>query len=182
MVSSKILDRFSLAAYPTLQRMRELAEGVIPAFLLPATSSAPTQSKQEAGEGAEKGATAEGDIAWAERREAEKTAEGWLREYPSGFIVVAGPHGSGKTALVEKIIGEEGKRVLVIDCAALAKAKSDAAVIQQLARQTGYWPIFGFLSSLNHLIDLGAMGLIGQKGMSPGSFPVALSRRLIVLR
>lgn len=29
-----------------------------------------------------------------------------------------------------------------------------------------YRPIFGFLSSLNHLIDLGAMGLIGQKGSS----------------
>lgn len=32
-----------------------------------------------------------------------------------------------------------------------------------------YRPIFGFLSSLNHLIDLGAMGLIGQKGSSASS-------------
>ena len=29
---------------------------------------------------------------------------------------------------------------------------------------TGYYPVFSFLSSLNGLIDLASVGLIGQKG------------------
>jgi hypothetical protein len=28
----------------------------------------------------------------------------------------------------------------------------------------GYYPVFSFLSSLNGLIDLASMGIIGQKG------------------
>lgn len=32
-----------------------------------------------------------------------------------------------------------------------------------LAGQTGYWPVFSFLQSLNGLIDLASVGLIGQK-------------------
>jgi hypothetical protein len=33
--------------------------------------------------------------------------------------------------------------------------------------RSGYYPVFSFLSSLNGLIDLASMGLIGQKGMLP---------------
>lgn len=32
-----------------------------------------------------------------------------------------------------------------------------------LASQTGYWPVFSFLQSLNGMIDLASVGLIGQK-------------------
>lgn len=55
---------------------------------------------------------AEQSGAWRERREAEKLAEGWLRESPSGFILVTGPSGSGKTALVQQVIDAENKYVV----------------------------------------------------------------------
>lgn len=41
---------------------------------------------------------------------------------------------------------------------------SDSAMVQELARQVGYWPYFSFLSSINNMIDLASVGLIGQKG------------------
>ena len=63
----------------------------------------------------------------------------------------------------------------MIDCAEIAKAKTDPGLVDALAQQTGalpnvcgltlgYYPVFSFLSSLNGLIDLASMGLIGQKG------------------
>ena len=64
---------------------------------------------------------------------------------------------------------------MVIDCAEIGKSKTDAALVSSLADQTGeqvavsrltsgYYPVFSFLSSLNGLIDLASVGLIGQKG------------------
>jgi len=55
------------------------------------------------------------------------------------------------------------KQKLVIDCAEIARAKTDAALVNELANQTGYYPVFSFLSSINGLIDLASLGLIGQK-------------------
>lgn len=55
---------------------------------------------------------------------------------------------------------------LVIDCAELLHASSDMRLIDSLASQTGYWPVFTFLNSMNNLIDLASTGLIGQKGPS----------------
>jgi hypothetical protein len=52
----------------------------------------------------------------------------------------------------------------VIDVGALGSAGSDAALVTGLAQQTGYWPVFSFLNSMNNLIDLASVGLIGQKG------------------
>lgn len=56
------------------------------------------------------------------------------------------------------------RRVLEIDVGKLATATSDVALVTALARQTGYWPVFSFLNSMNNLIDLASVGLIGQKG------------------
>lgn len=36
-------------------------------------------------------------------------------------------------------------------------------MILGLAKQTGYWPVFSFLNSMNNMVDLASMGLIGQK-------------------
>jgi hypothetical protein len=83
--------------------------------------------------------------------------------------------GSGNSA---PRIGLNGCRpAMVIDCAEIGKSKTDAALISALADQTGesgsevelivgYYPVFSFLSSLNGLIDLASVGLIGQKGES----------------
>lgn len=55
------------------------------------------------------------------------------------------------------------RKFLVIDCRELHKAASDSQLIGALARQVGYWPVFIFLNSMNNLIDLASVGLIGQK-------------------
>lgn len=82
----------------------------------------------------------------------------------AGFVLVSGPHGSGKNALVAKIVEQESKfvsfcaaflvsvlcsqiltipapfrKALVIDCARIAKAKTEAGMVTELASQTGYW-------------------------------------------
>ncbi|KAL7421170.1 mitochondrial escape protein 2 [Cryptotrichosporon argae] len=109
-----------------------------------------------------------GQNAWRDREEAERSVERWLSEYPSTFITISGPPGSGKTSLVTRVIKkppshDQPRPALVIDCADIGKAKSDGALISALADQTGYYPVFSFLSSLNGLIDLASVGLIGQK-------------------
>ena len=69
---------------------------------------------------------------------------------------------------------------LVIDYSELLHATSDARLVTSLAKQTGYWPVFTFLGSMNHLIDLASVGLIGQKGVLLLSYLVALSSRQII--
>ena len=59
--------------------------------------------------------------------------------------------------------------VLVIDCAELQRADSDMRLLDTLSKQTGYWPVFTFLKSMNHLIDLASVGLIGQNGVLSGA-------------
>lgn len=41
-----------------------------------------------------------------EREEAKEQLENWLRDVPDTFIVVTGPRGSGKTALVDEVLAE----------------------------------------------------------------------------
>jgi len=56
--------------------------------------------------------------------------------------------------------------VLIIDCAELQRTNSDTHLVDALSRQTGYWPVFTFLNSMNNLIDLASVGIIGQKGIA----------------
>ncbi|TKY89947.1 hypothetical protein EX895_001245 [Sporisorium graminicola] len=100
---------------------------------------------------------------WWERRQSAETIQEWIREKPSTFVTISGPRGSGKTALVSKAITRDVQH-LVIDCDAIAKtAKNDSLLIDALANETGYWPVFSWLSSINNMIDLAAVGLIGSK-------------------
>ncbi|GAC92454.1 potential mitochondrial maintenance protein [Pseudozyma hubeiensis SY62] len=107
---------------------------------------------------------AKGDVDdWWERRQSAETIQEWIREKPSTFVTISGPRGSGKTGLVGKAITREVQH-LVIDCDAIAKtAKNDSLLIDALANETGYWPVFSWLSSINSMIDLAAVGLIGSK-------------------
>src|SRR6266702_1989699 len=59
--------------------------------------------------------------------------------------------------------------VLVIDCAELQRADSDMRLLDTLSKHTGYWPVFTFLKSMNNLIDLASVGLIGQNGVLFGA-------------
>ncbi|WVQ99031.1 hypothetical protein IAU59_006163 [Kwoniella sp. CBS 9459] len=104
-----------------------------------------------------------GKDAWQDRVQAEKDVERWLSEYPGTFITITGPPGSGKVSLVTRVLKQQQKPALVIDCAEIAKAKNDKNLLDALAEQTGYYPVFSFMSSLSGLIDLAAVGLIGQK-------------------
>lgn len=50
-----------------------------------------------------------GRASWRDRLEAEQSVERWLSEFPSTFIVVTGPPGSGKHNLVDRVIKQEQK-------------------------------------------------------------------------
>lgn len=78
-----------------------------------------------------------GKDAWKDRREAEKQVARWLAEYPSTFVTITGPHGSGKASLVTRVLKSQEKPALVLDCSEIAKAKNDAALVSALANQTG---------------------------------------------
>ena len=55
--------------------------------------------------------------------------------------------------------------MLYVDCRELQKVTSDSQLVNELAHQTGYWPIFTLFNSMGNLIDLASIGIIGQKGM-----------------
>lgn len=97
---------------------------------------------------------------------------------------VHGPQGSGKSRMLFSLLKNierhvqlnlldfirtdhsNQRPVLTIDCAELYKAGSDSALLMSLAKQTGYWPVFPFVNSLNNLIDIASVGLMGQKGFN----------------
>ncbi|KAH9925242.1 RNA12 protein-domain-containing protein [Fomitopsis serialis] len=101
--------------------------------------------------------------AWKERKDAESALESYLKDMPNTVAFVYGPQGSGKTSMISGLLKQSGRRALVIDVSELSKATSDAALLSSLARQTGYWPVFSVFNSLNNLVDLASVGLIGQK-------------------
>ncbi|KZT74225.1 hypothetical protein DAEQUDRAFT_761656 [Daedalea quercina L-15889] len=100
---------------------------------------------------------------WKERKDAESAVERYLNDMPNTVAFVYGPQGSGKTSMISSLLKQSGRKAVVIDVTELSKATSDAALLSSLARQTGYWPVFSVFNSLNNLIDLASVGLIGQK-------------------
>ena len=50
-----------------------------------------------------------GKNAWKDRVDAEKSVERWLSEYPSTFITITGPPGSGKASLVSRVLSKQAK-------------------------------------------------------------------------
>ncbi|KAJ4488366.1 exonuclease [Lentinula aciculospora] len=100
---------------------------------------------------------------WKEREDAERSIQAYLSDLPSTVTFVHGPQGSGKSTMIASALKSAERKSLVIDCRELSKAASDAQLVAGLAKQTGYWPIFSFLNSMNNLIDLASVGLIGQK-------------------
>ncbi|KIY67682.1 exonuclease [Cylindrobasidium torrendii FP15055 ss-10] len=103
-----------------------------------------------------------GDV-WKERKDAEEAIEAYLRDLPTTVAFVHGPQGSGKTTMLNSMLHGSERRVLTVDCLALLKATSDTQLVDALANQTGYWPVFSFFNSVSNLIDLASVGLIGQK-------------------
>ncbi|WRT67442.1 uncharacterized protein IL334_004413 [Kwoniella shivajii] len=151
-VRSKLEGVWDIEQYSLIKTIRQK-------FVLPTSFGFLSTSTASTGESEE----TIGKDAWQDRVEAEKEVERWLAEYPGTFITITGPPGSGKVSLVSRVLKQQGKPALVIDCAEIAKAKNDKGLLDALADQTGYYPVFSFMSSISGLIDLAAVGLIGQK-------------------
>ncbi|GAA5851864.1 hypothetical protein JCM8547_000081 [Rhodosporidiobolus lusitaniae] len=113
-----------------------------------------------------------------ERQEAKEQLETWLRDVPDTFIVVTGPQGSGKTALVNEVLAD-GKSVVPFSFKSLLSILT-LSLVSELAASVGYWPQFVLASSLNNMIDLAAMGLIGQKAGFSSSLDTQLKAILEV--
>ncbi|KAF7338610.1 Mitochondrial escape protein 2 [Mycena venus] len=100
---------------------------------------------------------------WKERKQAEAAVRAYIDDWPSTIAIPV-------------------VKPLTIDCRALQNATSDTQLIAVLAKQTGYWPVFSFLNSVNHLIDLASVGLIGQKANLSSTPPEQLREMLAVVR
>ncbi|KAJ6606606.1 RNA12 protein-domain-containing protein [Mycena vulgaris] len=126
--------------------------------------------------------TSSAEEVWKERKQAEADVRAYLADWPSTIAFVHGPQGSGKTRLLEAVLKDAGRNVLTIDCRALQNATSDTQLIKVLAGQVGYWPVFSFLNSFNHIIDLASVGLIGQKANLSSTLPEQVGEMLAVVR
>ncbi|EGW34306.1 uncharacterized protein SPAPADRAFT_59728 [Spathaspora passalidarum NRRL Y-27907] len=109
----------------------------------------------------------EDNLFWYERMEKSKQVRLWIKENTNTFIIVKGPPGSGKEEFIlEHTLHNDdklNKRVLIIECDQLAKARSDNALFKNSASQLGYFPVFTWTNNLSRFIDLGIQGLTGQK-------------------
>jgi predicted AAA+ superfamily ATPase len=78
--------------------------GLSQTFSLFRSSSSPSSNEDHA-------LDAVGQNAWSDRIEAEKNVERWLSEYPSTFITLTGPPGSGKQSLLSRVLKKEEKYI-----------------------------------------------------------------------
>ncbi|EFI28416.1 exonuclease [Coprinopsis cinerea okayama7 len=118
---------------------------------------------------------------WKERSAAQDSLKNYLNDVPSSIAFMHGPQGSGKSTLVRTVLSEYDRNVLYIDCRMLQKAGSDSQLVNELAHQTGYWPVFTLFNSMGNLIDLASVGLIGQKVGLTSSLPDQLQQILGVV-
>ncbi|KAH9946331.1 RNA12 protein-domain-containing protein [Epithele typhae] len=118
---------------------------------------------------------------WKERQDAEEALQKYLSDLPNTVAFLHGPQGSGKTRMLTALLKETDRKAMVIDVGALSKVGSETALLSGLASQTGYWPIFSFLNSINNMIDLASTGLIGQKAGLSSSLPDQLKEILDVV-
>ncbi|RPA82836.1 hypothetical protein BJ508DRAFT_369410 [Ascobolus immersus RN42] len=85
----------------------------------------------------------------------------WLQEGTETFIVVQGAHSSGKRELVMGSILKGREKVLYVDCEAIRQAHGDSRIVNSLASQVGYRPVFAWANSLTSMMDLAAKGTVG---------------------
>ncbi|KAI0928247.1 hypothetical protein AcW1_005551 [Taiwanofungus camphoratus] len=122
-----------------------------------------------------------GEGVWKERKDAQGALERYLTDMPNTVAFVHGPQGSGRSRMISIALEEAGRKALIIDVSELSKASSDTALVTALAQQTGYWPVFSIFNSLNNLIDLASVGLIGQKAGLSSSLTDQLKQVLEVV-
>lgn len=100
---------------------------------------------------------------WDDRQEEITQLRSWLSENGTTFIVIQGPHGSGKREIVVDQALRDRKHKLLIDCKQIQDARGDAQTISVAAQQVGYRPIFSWMNSISSLIDLASQSIIGTK-------------------
>lgn len=102
---------------------------------------------------------------WWERKATADEIQSWLRESPTTFITISGPRGSGKHQLLERVVNDSSIKHLTINCEDIARTtkNEEATLVPAVAKQVGYFPVFNWINSLNSLIDLASVGLIGSK-------------------
>ncbi|KAJ2682487.1 mitochondrial escape protein 2 [Coemansia spiralis] len=156
-VENKITHRFDLSQIPILGNMRKAAMRSL-------LRRDPSFSSDEMS-------------AWTGLFDQKERLVSILNEPPESFVVVTGPHGSGKTKLVELATQEKKYRV-VIDANNLASQHSELEQMTLLARQLGWWPVFNSIISITNTIDLMVTATTGSKpGIS--ATPESQVRRIL---
>ncbi|KAJ1725591.1 mitochondrial escape protein 2 [Coemansia erecta] len=160
-VENKITGRFDLSKMPIIGSVRKAA----------------VRSMLWRGHGDDGGALGQEISAWSGLSEQRERLAAILNEPPESFVVVTGPHGSGKTAVVEQ--ATQGKQYrIVIDANKLAAQHSDLEQMTLLARQLGWWPVFNSIISITNAIDLMVAATTGSKaGIS--ATPESQVRRIL---
>lgn len=100
---------------------------------------------------------------WEDRRKFIQQIQKWLEEPAETFIVVQGPRGSGKKELVIDQALKDWQNKLIIDCKPIQDARGDSSVINAIAAEVGYRPVFSWMNSVSGLVDLAAQGATGIK-------------------
>ncbi|KAJ2849584.1 mitochondrial escape protein 2 [Coemansia brasiliensis] len=115
--------------------------------------------------------------AWTGLADQGARLESILDDPPESFIVVVGPHGSGKARVVEQ--ATRGKKYRIeIDAHALAAGHSELEQMTQLAHQLGWWPVFNSIISITSAIDVMATAATGSSaGIS--ATPESQVRRIL---
>lgn len=144
-VKSNVENTFDLDAYPLYAWLRKKTIGLFSSSV------------------GSKGSSLQDD--WWERKAAADEIQSWLREAPTTFITISGPRGSGKHQLLERAVNDSTIKHLTINCEEIARTtkNEEATLVPAVAKQVGYFPVFNWINSLNSLIDLASVGLIGSK-------------------
>ncbi|USP80861.1 hypothetical protein yc1106_08135 [Curvularia clavata] len=103
------------------------------------------------------------DAIWDDRKENIEQIQTWLMETADTFIIVQGPHGSGKRELVVNHALHDKKTKLIIDCKPIQEARGESATINAAALSVGYRPVFSWMNSISGMIDMAAQGATGVK-------------------
>ncbi|KAJ2000875.1 mitochondrial escape protein 2 [Coemansia thaxteri] len=141
-VENKITRRFDLSRIPILGNVRRATMR----SLLNRDAASPSEELS----------------AWTSLSDQYDRLESILHEPPESFVVVTGPHGSGKTKLVELAIQDKKYRI-VIDANKLASQHSELEQMTVLARQLGWWPVFNSIIGITNTIDLMVTATTGGK-------------------
>ncbi|PIA18983.1 hypothetical protein COEREDRAFT_6145 [Coemansia reversa NRRL 1564] len=131
-VENKITHRFDLSQLPLVGNVRRAA-----ILNLLRRDTAPKEEVE----------------AWSGLADQSARLSSILDEPPESFVIVTGPHGAGKTRVVEQATAHRKYRI-VIDAGKLGAEHSELEQMTTLARQLGWWPVFNSIIGITNAIDL----------------------------